>query len=78
MQMGLPQGTAGRPAMAKAMKETMLKGWFTDAVASTFVVAVILAAIGGLCAFLLRRTAKERRASPRKRTRRQDQPRTWP
>ena len=40
--------------MAKAMMETMFKGWFTNAIASTFVVAVILAVIGGLCALLLR------------------------
>jgi len=41
------------------MMETMFRTWFTDAVASTFVVAVILAVIGGLCAFLLRRNVKE-------------------
>jgi len=54
MQMGLPQGTGDMPAMAKAMMESLFQGWFTNAVASTFVVAVILAAAGGLCAFLLR------------------------
>jgi EmrB/QacA subfamily drug resistance transporter len=61
MQMGMPEGTAGMPATAKAMIETMFKGWFTDAVASTFIVAVVLAVIGGLCAFLLRRNAREAR-----------------
>jgi MFS family permease len=59
MQMGMPKGAAGMPAMAKAIMETMFRGWFTDAVASTFIVAVVLAVIGGLWAFLLRRTAKE-------------------
>jgi len=34
--------------------EALFQTWFTNAVASTFVVAVILASIGGLCAFLLR------------------------
>ncbi|HEY5388621.1 MAG TPA: MFS transporter [Thermoleophilia bacterium] len=59
MQMGMPKGAAGMPAMAKAIMETMFRGWFTDAVASTFIVAVVLAVIDGLWAFLLRRTAKE-------------------
>ena len=61
MQMGMPEGAAGMPAVARAMVETMFKGWFTDAVASTFIVAVILAVSGGLCAFLLRRNAKTAR-----------------
>jgi EmrB/QacA subfamily drug resistance transporter len=58
LQMGMPEGTAGMPAVARAMMETMFKGWFTSAVASTFIVAVILAVIGGLCALLLRRSAE--------------------
>jgi EmrB/QacA subfamily drug resistance transporter len=54
MQMGAPSTGAGLPKTAAAMIEAMFKGWFTDAVASAFVVAVILAAAGGVCAFLLR------------------------
>jgi EmrB/QacA subfamily drug resistance transporter len=58
LQMGAPKGVAGMPAAAAAMMETLFQGWFTDAVASAFMVAVILAVIGGLCALLLRRNAK--------------------
>jgi EmrB/QacA subfamily drug resistance transporter len=58
LQMGVPKGIADMPAAAASMMEVMFKGWFTDAVASTFVVAVIIAVLGGLCAFLLRRNAK--------------------
>jgi EmrB/QacA subfamily drug resistance transporter len=54
MQMGIPKGVAGMPAAAVQAMDAMFKTWFTNAVASTFVVAVILAAAGGLCAFLLR------------------------
>ncbi len=54
MQMGIPEGAAGMPAMARTMMEALFKGWFTDAMASAFVVAVVLAAAGGLCALLLR------------------------
>ena len=61
MQMGIPDGGSGMPAMARAMMETMFKGWFTDAIASTFVVAVILAVVGGLCALLLRSHVKDAR-----------------
>lgn len=63
MQMGLPQGSSNMPLTATAMMETMFKGWFTDAVATTFIVAVILAVSGGLCAFLLRRNGKEARVA---------------
>ncbi|MCX6362723.1 MAG: DHA2 family efflux MFS transporter permease subunit [Actinobacteria bacterium] len=59
LQMGLPAGTAGLSATAQATVTSLFQAWFTDAVASTFVVAVILAVSGGLCAFLLRRSAKE-------------------
>ena len=58
MQMGAPSGGSGMPAMAKAMMETLFKGWFTNAIASAFVVAVILAVVGGLCALLLRSHVK--------------------
>jgi EmrB/QacA subfamily drug resistance transporter len=59
LQMGMPTGVSGLPASAQKMMEVMFKTWFTNAVASTFIVAVILAVIGGLCAFALRRSAKE-------------------
>jgi EmrB/QacA subfamily drug resistance transporter len=59
MQMGVPKGVTGMPAAAAALMQTMFKGWFTNAVASTFVVAVIFAVVGGLCALLLRRNAAE-------------------
>jgi hypothetical protein len=59
LQMGMPAGTAGLPATARAMMTSLFQGWFTDAVASSFIVAVIIAAGGGLCALLLRRSVKE-------------------
>ena len=59
MQMGMPSGGSGVPAMARAMFETMFKGWFTDAIASAFIVAVVLAVAGGLCALLLRSHVKD-------------------
>jgi len=59
LQMGVPKGVTGMPGTAQKMIEAMFKLWFTNAVASTFVVAVILAVIGGLCAFLLRRPVAE-------------------
>ena len=43
MQMGgVPGGGSDMPAAAQAMIATLFKGWFTDAIASTFVVAVVL------------------------------------
>ena len=54
MQMGVPKGASGMPAIARAMMDALFRSWFTNAVASTFVVAVIIAVVGGLCAFLLR------------------------
>jgi MFS family permease len=54
LQMGAPGGGSSMPATARAVMETMFRGWFTDAIASTFVVAVVLAVAGGLCALLLR------------------------
>ena len=53
-QMGIPKGIPGMPAAAMKAMEALFQTWFTNAVASTFVVAVILAVVGGLCAFLLR------------------------
>jgi EmrB/QacA subfamily drug resistance transporter len=52
--MGMPSGASGMPATAAAMMKTLFQGWFTDAVASTFIVAVALAAVGGMCALALR------------------------
>jgi hypothetical protein len=57
MQMGMPSGTSGMPAFAVAMMKQLFSRWFTDAVASSFVVAVALATAGGLCALALRRRA---------------------
>ncbi len=54
LQMGAPEGGEGMPEAARAMMDALFQGWFTDAVASTFVVAVGLAAAGGVCALLLR------------------------
>jgi hypothetical protein len=59
MQMGAPQGTSGLPAAAQQMMASMFKGWFTDAIASSFIVAVVFAVIGGLCALLLRSHVRE-------------------
>jgi EmrB/QacA subfamily drug resistance transporter len=64
MQMGgVPNGSSGMPAAAQAMIADLFKGWFTTAIASTFVVAVILAVVGGLCALLLRSHVTEASAA---------------
>ncbi len=52
--MSMPSGASGLSETAAAMMKTTFQGWFTDAVASTFIVAVVLAAAGGLCALALR------------------------
>ncbi len=62
MQLSVPEGD-GMPAMARTMMESMFKGWFTDAMASTFMVAVGLAAAGGACALLLRSHVRDREAA---------------
>ena len=54
MQLSVPSGGSGMPASVLAMMKTLFQTWFTNAVASTFVVAVALAVAGGLCAFALR------------------------
>ena len=54
LQTGMPRGGSGMPAAARAMMAALFKSWFTNAVASTFTVAVALAVVGGLCALLLR------------------------
>jgi predicted MFS family arabinose efflux permease len=61
-QMGIPKGITGMPAAAMKMMEALFQTWFTNAVASTFVVAVILAVVGGLRAFLLRSHVRDTEA----------------
>jgi hypothetical protein len=61
-QMGIPKGIPGMPAAAIKTMEVLFQTWFTNAVASTFVVAVILAVVGGLCAFLLRSHVRDTEA----------------
>jgi len=63
LQMGMPKGVSSLPAAAAQAMETAFKTWFTNAIASTFVVAVVLAVIGGLCAFLLRSHVKDEQVS---------------
>jgi EmrB/QacA subfamily drug resistance transporter len=62
MQMGAPTGSSDLPAVAQQMMATMFKGWFTDAIATSFIVAVAFAVVGGLCALLLRSHVKEAQA----------------
>ncbi len=62
MQMGAPQGSSDMPAVAQQMIATLFKGWFTDAIATSFIVAVAFAVVGGLCALLLRSHVKEAQA----------------
>ncbi|MGE5229295.1 MAG: hypothetical protein ACM3MJ_06205, partial [Deltaproteobacteria bacterium] len=61
MQPSIPETGGGMPDVARQMMERLFMGWFTDAMASTFVVAVALAGIGGLCALLLRSHVKDAR-----------------
>ena len=63
VQMGAPDVAAGMPAAAQSMLTSLFKGWFTDAIASSFLVAVAFAVIGGLCALLLRSHVREARAA---------------
>lgn len=57
-QMSMPEGSSSMPATARAMMETLFQTWFTNAVATAFVVGVVLAAIGGVCAILLHSRVK--------------------
>jgi len=57
VQLDIPEPDPGMPATAVQMLRTLFMGWFTDAMASTFVWAVALAVAGGLCALLLRSRA---------------------
>jgi MFS-type transporter involved in bile tolerance (Atg22 family) len=59
MQMGAPGVGSGLPATAQAMIGSLFKGWFTEAIASAFIVAVVLAVIGAFCALLLSSHVKE-------------------
>ena len=59
MQLSIPDTGSGMPAMARRMMEELFMRWFTDAMASTFVVAVVLAVAGGLCALLLTSHVKD-------------------
>ena len=61
-QMSMPGGSS-MPAAAKAMMAKLFESWFTNAIASAFIVAVILAVFGGLCALLLRSHVKDAEAS---------------
>jgi EmrB/QacA subfamily drug resistance transporter len=63
MQMGAPKGASGMPATAQAMMEALFKGWFTDAVATAFLVGVAFAVVGGLCALLLRSHVEDAQAA---------------
>lgn len=57
VQLDIPEPDPGMPATAVQMLRTLFMGWFTDAMASTFLWAVALAVAGGLCALLLRSRA---------------------
>jgi hypothetical protein len=57
VQLDIPEPGPGMPATAVQVLRTLFMGWFTDAMASTFVWAVALAVAGGLCALLLRSRA---------------------
>jgi len=57
--MGAPSGGSGLPGAAVDTMKTMFQGWFTDAVAEAFVVAVVFAAAGGLCALALRAATRD-------------------
>ena len=57
---GMPTaGASGMPATAVAMMKTMFETWFTNAMATTFVVAAAIAVAGGVCALALRASADE-------------------
>ncbi|MEZ5126112.1 MAG: DHA2 family efflux MFS transporter permease subunit [Thermoleophilia bacterium] len=53
MQMGMPEDANGG-SVAQQMMATVFKGWFTDAITTTFIVGVAFAVVGGVCALLLR------------------------
>jgi hypothetical protein len=59
MQFSIPEAGGAMPESARQMMEQLFMGWFTDAMASTFIVAVVLAAAGGLCALLLTSHVKD-------------------
>lgn len=59
MRLSMPETGGGMPETARQMMEKLFMGWFTDAMASTFVVAVVFAVAGGLCALLLTSHVKD-------------------
>jgi EmrB/QacA subfamily drug resistance transporter len=54
MQMGAPEGGGGMPEAVRTLTAALFRGWFTDAINTTFIVGVAFAAAGGFCALLLR------------------------
>lgn len=54
MQMGMPKATSQAPAFVQKLMTALFRGWFTDAINTTFVVGVAFALVGGVCALLLR------------------------
>jgi EmrB/QacA subfamily drug resistance transporter len=59
MQLSIPDTGAGMPETTRTMMEKLFMSWFTESMASTFVVAVALAVAGGLCALLLTSHVKD-------------------
>jgi EmrB/QacA subfamily drug resistance transporter len=57
-QLGIPKSAGNLPPAVVKLMDAIFKGWFTNAVATAFVVAVILAVVGGLSALVLRRDIK--------------------
>ena len=53
-----PDGAADMPDVARAAMQAMVRGWFTDAINTTFVVGVAFCVVGGLCTLLLRSHAE--------------------
>jgi EmrB/QacA subfamily drug resistance transporter len=62
MRLSAPEGASGLPAAAQQMMATLFKGWFTDAIATAFVVGVAFAVVGGLAALLLRSHVRDLRS----------------
>lgn len=57
---GMPRTMEGVPPVAAQALQTLFRTWFTEAIATTFVVGVAFAAAGGVCALLLRGQARRR------------------
>jgi EmrB/QacA subfamily drug resistance transporter len=54
LRAGAPQGASQMPAQARQLMEGLFKGWFTDAINTTFVVGVAICLAGGVAALFLR------------------------